>query len=263
LASKPPPAIEKVVLKALARDPAKRFQTCAEMRSAIEEAMAKTGLRATSEDVAQFIAANTKERIDERARVVKIALDAAAERERVKAVLDDAAVSSRPKLDSSSGDIPIASVAQPTSIPTPSTEAPVSTVVRASSPAAQEVEPVAEETRGLPSKRTMGTYAIVGAMAIAAMIGLGALLSRRGTDAAAASPPSTAPTQTQTAAPPIAIPPPAIDAGAATTPTTATATSATPSATAKPLPTSTGKGVTRPAGSNKRPPRKHDDDQIQ
>jgi hypothetical protein len=88
MASSPPPAVQAFILRALSRDPGSRFQTCADLRDAIEAAMTAARLRATSEDVAKFLAEKTGSRIEERHSLVKMALDAAGERERFRKLLD-------------------------------------------------------------------------------------------------------------------------------------------------------------------------------
>jgi serine/threonine protein kinase len=96
----PHPAIEKLIIKALARDPERRFANANEMRAAIEDAMVILKVRASADDVAAFVVAHTAERIAERKGVVKVALDAAAERQRIKDVLERGTVSGRTNLQS-------------------------------------------------------------------------------------------------------------------------------------------------------------------
>ena len=91
----PHPAVEKLIVKALARDPEARFADANEMRAAIEDAMVALKVRASADDVAAFVVANTGDRIAERKGVLKVALDAAAERQRIKDVLAQGTVSGR------------------------------------------------------------------------------------------------------------------------------------------------------------------------
>jgi len=84
----PHPSIEKLIVKALSREPEQRFATANEMRMAIEDAMVALKVRASVDDVAAFIVQHTAERIAERKGVVKVATDAAAERQRIKQVLE-------------------------------------------------------------------------------------------------------------------------------------------------------------------------------
>lgn len=91
----PHPMIEKLVVKALAREPDERFATANELRAAIDDAMVALKVRASAEDVASFVATNTSERIAERRRVVKVAVDAAAERARLREIVEKGTVSGR------------------------------------------------------------------------------------------------------------------------------------------------------------------------
>ncbi len=102
MASSPPPAVQAFILRALSRDPGSRFQTCADLRDGIEAAMTAARLRATSEDVAKFLAEKTGSRIEERHSLVKMALDAAGERERFRKLLDGVPAY-HPREQSSSG----------------------------------------------------------------------------------------------------------------------------------------------------------------
>jgi serine/threonine protein kinase len=98
----PHAAVEKVVLKALARDPDARFTTAGEMRAAIEDAMVSLKVRAAADDLASFVLAHTTERIEERKHVVKLAIDGAAERQRIKEMVERGTVAGR-KQESSPG----------------------------------------------------------------------------------------------------------------------------------------------------------------
>jgi hypothetical protein len=77
-----PAIVQSVVLKALAHDPADRYQTAEELKQAIDEAIRETGLQATPAEVAAFAAPHLAERAAERRKIIDAALVAAAERAR-------------------------------------------------------------------------------------------------------------------------------------------------------------------------------------
>jgi serine/threonine-protein kinase len=83
------PAICAVALKALAYDPARRYETAAQMREAIEDAISKARVNTTNAEVAAFAGPYLTERAARRRQAVEVALAEAAEREgaapRVKA----------------------------------------------------------------------------------------------------------------------------------------------------------------------------------
>jgi serine/threonine-protein kinase len=92
---KPPPPlpesipwpVRSVVERALMHEAAARFWSAAEMRSAIERAMVESGLTASTADVAAFVAEHLADRTTRRREAIDLALKAAAERERVNALL--------------------------------------------------------------------------------------------------------------------------------------------------------------------------------
>lgn len=289
--SKPPPPVEAMVLKALARDPSKRFQTCAELRAAIEDAMIKTRLRATSDDLAQFVNSKTAERSEERQKIVKMALSAATARERFKNILEDASSAVGRARDDSSSDIHSISGLNPESapelpkeldevadlVPSPprksrpsmgavrfvATDAPVAK--GGSMASAAEVDQPAE----MPRKK-LGLYAIGAAAALALVIGIG-VVARHKTSEPAVMTPASLLVQPQTR-----IPPPPPEASVAMFAPSAPPTSAgvgspvassppvvvKPAITAAPIPSHKTTTKPPPVGSAKKPP-KHNDDQIQ
>jgi eukaryotic-like serine/threonine-protein kinase len=82
-----PQPIRKVVARALAWDPNERYATAAELRDALEGAIASAGIVATNADVAAFTARHLAERVGARERAVALALSAAEERSRVARLL--------------------------------------------------------------------------------------------------------------------------------------------------------------------------------
>jgi serine/threonine-protein kinase len=110
----PHPAIEKIITKALARDPDERYATANEMRVAIEDAMVQLKVRASADEIAAFVSEHTSVRIVERKRVVKIALDAAAERQRIKDMLSQGTLSRKEQ-----GSTPDLSSASDLALPAP------------------------------------------------------------------------------------------------------------------------------------------------
>jgi len=92
-----PRPINEVVRAALTHDASKRIATAHDLQNAIEEAMQKAGLRATTSDVASYAREHLADRYEVRKKAVEVALQAAAERARVASVL------SMPASDSGSG----------------------------------------------------------------------------------------------------------------------------------------------------------------
>jgi serine/threonine-protein kinase len=94
-AGKPPPPlpesipspVRSVVERALMHEASARFWSAAEMRSAIERAMVESGLTASTADVAAFVAEHLADRTARRREAIELALKAAAERERLNALL--------------------------------------------------------------------------------------------------------------------------------------------------------------------------------
>lgn len=81
------PSIRGVVRKALAHAAENRYQTAAELREAIEDAMIEAMVPTTTADVAAFASQHLAERAEKRKASIELALAAAAERERVAALL--------------------------------------------------------------------------------------------------------------------------------------------------------------------------------
>jgi len=101
------PAIAAVVRKALSHAADDRYESAADLRAAIEEAMLEAAVPATSTDVANFSAQHLAERTERRRHAIDVALAAAAERRRVEDLL-------KPPSDrSSSGVVTAAGPAAP------------------------------------------------------------------------------------------------------------------------------------------------------
>jgi serine/threonine protein kinase len=75
-----PPQIEKILLKAIVKDPEGRFASCGAMRRAIESAIHELALTAEADDVAEFIEATLPELASKRQKTIGKALVAAEER---------------------------------------------------------------------------------------------------------------------------------------------------------------------------------------
>ncbi len=259
LPSKPAPAIEQVILRALRRDPAARFQTCAEMRNAIEDAMLKSKLRATTEDLAAFVLAKTAAHISERQKIVKLALDAAAGRAQFQNMLEDRAVQKRDRSSSDLLDPP----SVPVIVTSPShaiisqniTEAPVTQ----SAPAAMEVEPGFPLPE--PPRRRLGVYAIAALMGVSALIGIAAFFTRHPAEVESSVASSAAPT-TPPEVPTVTPSATALPVASSAAPVSTPAPVPSPVVTSRPPITKFGSAAT-PGTGTKRPPHKHDDDQIQ
>jgi len=87
LPSSVPPAVAKIVLRALSREPGARFATAAELREALEDAARTTSQTATPEDVARYFAENLPDSLKSRKKMLERALAAAAEREHARELL--------------------------------------------------------------------------------------------------------------------------------------------------------------------------------
>jgi serine/threonine-protein kinase len=81
------PSIAAVVRKALAHAPESRYDTAAELREALEDAMVEAMVPTTPGDVAAFASAHMSDRAERRKQAIDIALAAAAERRRVEDLL--------------------------------------------------------------------------------------------------------------------------------------------------------------------------------
>jgi eukaryotic-like serine/threonine-protein kinase len=81
------PAIRGIVHKALSHSPDGRYETAAELRDAIEDAMIEAMVPTTTGDVAAFAAEHLAERTEKRKQSIELALAAAAERRRVEELL--------------------------------------------------------------------------------------------------------------------------------------------------------------------------------
>ncbi len=92
-----PKPVSDVVRAALTHDMAKRIATAHDLQLALEEAMQRAGLRATTADVASYLREHLADRNEARKKAVEVALQAAAERARIAQVL------SIPSRDSVSG----------------------------------------------------------------------------------------------------------------------------------------------------------------
>jgi serine/threonine-protein kinase len=84
------PAIQAIVRRALTHDPDGRASTAADMRDAIERAMASANLHATAADVAAFATEHLADRNEKRRATVEAALAAAAERKRIEELFEPA-----------------------------------------------------------------------------------------------------------------------------------------------------------------------------
>jgi serine/threonine-protein kinase len=219
MASSPPPAVQAFILRALSRDPGSRFQTCADLRDAIEAAMTAARLRATSEDVAKFLAEKTGSRIEERHSLVKMALDAAGERERFRKLLDgvpayhpreqsSSGIKNAPAFSPEESNLETLSASALSVIPNSISTAaalPVhdasDSAVEPEGDAAPEVDELASERPPAsdfsresgappPARRRAGLYAIGGFAALALVIGAAAFAQRTRHAAAPAQAPA-------------------------------------------------------------------------
>ncbi len=235
----PDPIVEKIIVKALARDPEERYATANEMRGAIEDAMVQLKLRASADEIAAFVALHTDNRIVERKRVVKVALDAAAERQRIKDRLSEGTLSGRTE----QGSTPDLSSASDLSLP-----APAALPGGVSSPGGESAPPafsasVHEDTNAGGARSRRRRLALVAGAVLFCTTVLVVAFAMHDNGAAAAKPASTslatvasnaASTEAQVAS---NIPPPA-QTTSATMVAPQTSTSATAAGTTKPASTS-------------------------
>ena len=77
LPPKIPHVVRKVVERALASDPSRRYETADEMRRAIEQTMLATGISATTDEVAQLVGTFCQERMTKRRHTIAQALETA------------------------------------------------------------------------------------------------------------------------------------------------------------------------------------------
>src|SRR5262249_40568601 len=76
-----PPPIEKVLARALVKEPEGRYASCAQMRRAIESAIHELGLPAENDDVAAFLKETLPELASKRAKTIAKAIEAAESRQ--------------------------------------------------------------------------------------------------------------------------------------------------------------------------------------
>ncbi|OJY24553.1 MAG: hypothetical protein BGO98_16745 [Myxococcales bacterium 68-20] len=76
-----PPPIEKILAKALVKEPDDRYESCAQMRRALESAIHELDLRAEHEDVAEFLKETLPELASKRAKTIAKATEAAESRQ--------------------------------------------------------------------------------------------------------------------------------------------------------------------------------------
>ncbi len=88
------PAVREVVRRALMIEPGLRYNTAAEMQSAIELAMAESKLMTTTPSVAAFMNDHMADRARKRKEALDMALSAAAQREKVAKMLERAGAES-------------------------------------------------------------------------------------------------------------------------------------------------------------------------
>ncbi len=205
LPSSPHPAVEKLVLKALAREPDARFSTANEMRMAIEDAMVALKVRASADDVAAFVVQHTAERIAERKGVVKVAVDAAGERQRIKEVLESGTMGGRNSLGSAPELSPAGEVRVPSEGGAAASPAELSESVQPRAFSASVHEDA--DASAVPRRRRLWPV-VAGVVAVAALLLVVAVALRQSGDATAATRPPAPPPQTPATSSVVAMPPP-------------------------------------------------------
>jgi eukaryotic-like serine/threonine-protein kinase len=82
-----PMSLRTLVMRALAHEPAQRFQTAAEMGTALEELMRKLSISTTHANVAQFVNKVLGDKLESRKALITSAVNEASNRERVREAL--------------------------------------------------------------------------------------------------------------------------------------------------------------------------------
>ena len=111
LPSTVPAAVRAIVERALSHSRELRYATAAEIQAAIETAMASSNLVTTTADVAAFTEKHLVQRAARRREAIDIALAAAEDRERVRAIL-------KPETDDSHSGVSAGRIPSPASVPT-------------------------------------------------------------------------------------------------------------------------------------------------
>jgi serine/threonine-protein kinase len=156
-----PPAVRAIISKSMAREPEKRYATCAEMQRAVDEAMTQLG-SATTTEVAAFVRQHLAESEQTRKRAVQVALEAASERQKRNAPLEEPLEGARStsSLDSSEVNLKAPKVPSETSqslktplnVPTDSGASPSPLISDAlSTVIPSKPESIAPGTAGLPT----------------------------------------------------------------------------------------------------------------
>src|SRR5262249_14346491 len=83
-----PPQIEKILARAIVREPEGRYETCAAMRRAIEGAIHELDLPAENDDVAAFVKETLPELAAKRSKTIAKAIEAAETRQTQVASLE-------------------------------------------------------------------------------------------------------------------------------------------------------------------------------
>ncbi|HZF48312.1 MAG TPA: serine/threonine-protein kinase [Polyangiaceae bacterium] len=205
------PDLEQVILKCLDKDPDKRYQTMLELDRAIERVLASTGASLVDDEVGAFVRSIVGERGHKRRTAIRDAVKAADERAASAPVIHEnnseivmtnmtSGVSSRafgPMSQSGTFPPPPMSSISPPSIPT--------AAATSGPPTAQLLAPVE-----LPMKRSRsGLFVALGALAVAAGVGIFLLRVTGGGDSDASSRPAAGPTAAPSAPPVVEAPAPA------------------------------------------------------
>lgn len=236
-----PMMLERVVMQALAKDPAKRYPTANDFARALDQALPRNLRASTDEEAASFVRSLFSERREQQARALAAALETADKRaaaapapgQTLRELLDSqpppsmqTAGSGVSGVSASTAELSgISGIARPPSMPDsiePTGSRPLAPT------SAEGIELVAPE---LPKKSRWPLFAGAG-VAVALLGGLAFFLARKPEAPAAA--PAAAPTEQPAAASPAASPEPSV---AATAEPVASAEPA-PAATAEPEPAS-------------------------
>ena len=153
-----PGPVREVLLRALERDPAKRFPSAEAMQQNLERAMYGSGVGASASDVATFVAKHLADRAEQRKKTVELALEAAGQRQRLNAMMRPA----HPDSSSGAGGVLHTRTSDQPNTTAASDGGPLGSAPRAL--AAPESIPSLVEA---PSSATIASAAVVGPATVA------------------------------------------------------------------------------------------------
>jgi serine/threonine-protein kinase len=212
LPSSVPAPIAGIVQRALAYQPAKRFETAAEMQQALEKAMGECGLATSSAEVASFVATHLGHRAEKRRQAIEAAIE---------------------NLARSGGPLEEAPLTTNTASVSGLSAAQAAAADRTHTDPGASLDPTAQPLA--PAPRRSPVFAVIGGLSVLALVGVVLIVValRRHGEASAVAPPtetvepatSTAPAASSVAEVPAtdtSAPPPTTSAAPKTKPSSST-----------------------------------------